>query len=61
MRVIKDGRKIVGWVERQKDGSYGYVFGRHSQPSFLMFYTDTEEKAVSRILETRKEFKQLSK
>ena len=59
MEVIRDGRRIIGFIEQQKDGSWGYAFGKPSQPSFLMFYTDTEEKAVSRILETRNEFKLL--
>ena len=61
MEVIRDGRRIIGFIKKQKDGSWGYAFGKPSQPSFLMFYTDTEEKAVSRILETRNEFKQLLK
>jgi hypothetical protein len=61
MEVVRDGRRIIGFIEQQKDGSWGYAFGRPSQPSFLMFYTDSFEKAKSRILETQKEFKEMLK
>lgn len=57
--VIKDGKRIIGFIEQQKDGSWGYAFGKPSQPSFLMFYTDSFEKAKSRILETLNNFKEL--
>ena len=56
MKLIKSGRKIVGWIEQQKDGSWGYAFGKPSQPSFIMFYTDTEDKAVSRVLDSERMF-----
>ncbi len=59
MKLIKSGRKIVGWIEQQKDGSWGYVFGKPSQPSFLMFYTDSFEKAKSRLMEGHTNFKEL--
>lgn len=59
MELVKDGRHIIGFIEKQKDGSWGYAFGKPSQPSFIMFYTDTFEKAKSRIMETRNNFKKL--
>ena len=59
MELVKDGRRIIGFIEKQKDGSWGYAFGKPSQPSFIMFYTDSFEKAKSRIMETRNNFKKL--
>lgn len=61
MEVIKNGRRIIGFIEKQKDGSWGYAFGKPSQPSFLMFYTDSLEKARNRILETIHNFKEFIK
>ena len=54
MELVKDGRRIIGFIEKQKDGSWGYAFGKPSQPSFLMFYTDTKDKAVSRIMDNER-------
>lgn len=59
MELVKDGKRIIGFIEKQKDGSWGYAFGKPSQPSFIMFYTDTFEKAKGRIMETRNNFKKL--
>ena len=56
MEVIRNGRRIIGFIEQQKDGSWGYAFGKPSQPSFIMFYTDTEDKAVSRIMDSERMF-----
>ena len=56
MEVIRDGRRIIGFIEQQKDGSWGYAFGKPSQPSFLMFYTDTKDKAVSRVMDSERMF-----
>ena len=56
MELVKDGRRIIGFIEKQKDGSWGYAFGKPSQPSFLMFYTDTKDKAVSRIMDNERMF-----
>ena len=51
MEVIKDGNSIIGFIEQQKDGSWGYALGKPSQPSFIMFYTESKDKAISRIKE----------
>ena len=56
MEVIRDGRRIIGFIEQQKDGSWGYAFGKPSQSSFLMFYTDTKDKAVSRVMDSERMF-----
>lgn len=59
MEVIRDGKRIIGFIEKQEDGSWGYAFGKPSQQSFLMFHTDTFEKAKSRLLEGHTSFKEL--
>ena len=59
MELVKDGRRIIGFIEKQKDGSWGYAFGKPSQPSFIMFYTDSFEKAKSRLMEGHTNFKEL--
>ena len=51
MEVVRNGRRIIGFIEQQKDGSWGYAFGKPSQPSFIMFYTESRDKAISRIKE----------
>lgn len=56
MEVVRNGRRIIGFIEKQKDGSWGYAFGKPSQPSFLMFYTDTKDKAVSRVMDSERMF-----
>ena len=43
--------KIVGYIEPQKDGSFGYAFGSPSQKEVIMFYVDTLEQAKDRIAE----------
>jgi len=59
MEVVRDGRRIIGFIEKQKDGSWGYAFGKPSQPSFIMFHTDSFEKAKSRLMESHTSFKEL--
>ena len=51
MEVVRNGRRIIGFIEQQKDGSWGYAFGKPSQPSVIMFYTESRDKAISRIKE----------
>ena len=53
MELIKDGNSIIGFIEQQKDGTWGYAFGRPSQRSYLMFYVETEEEARKRVLEAK--------
>lgn len=43
--------KVVGYIEPQKDGSFGYAFGSPSQKEVIMFYVDTLEQAKDRIAE----------
>ena len=43
--------KIVGYIEPQRDGSFGYAFGSPSQREVIMFYADTLEQAKNRIAE----------
>lgn len=54
--VIKDGKHIIGFIQQQQDGSWGYAFGKPSQPSFLMFYVKTKEEARSRVFEANQIF-----
>ena len=61
MELVKDGRRIIGFIEQQKDGSWGYAFGKPSQPSFIMFYTESRDKALERVLDNHKMFKGMLK
>lgn len=51
MEVIKDGRRIVGFVEEQKDGSWTYAFGKPSQREYIAFNVPDKNTAIKRILE----------
>ncbi len=54
--VIRNGNYIIGFIEQQKDGTWGYAFGKPSQKSYLMFYVDTKEEAQNRVLEASQIF-----
>lgn len=58
MEVIRDGRRIIGWIDHELDGSWSYVFGKPSQRSYCKFYVDTEEMARSKLWEYHNSFKQ---
>jgi hypothetical protein len=36
-KLIKDGRRIVGFVYQKNDGSHWYAFGRPSQDNYISF------------------------
>ena len=61
MELVKDGRRIIGFIEEQKDGSWGYAFGKPSRPSFIMFYTESKDKALKRVLDNHNMFKSMLK
>lgn len=58
MEVIRDGRRIIGFIDHEQDGSWSYVFGKPSQRSYCKFYVDTEEMARSKLWEYHNGFKQ---
>ena len=50
--LIKDCKnRVVAFIEKQKNGSWGYAFGSPKQASYIMFYVDSLEKAKERIME----------
>ena len=49
MEIIKDGRRIIGFIDHEPNGEWSFVFGKPSQRSYAKFYTDSEEKARSKL------------
>ena len=58
MEVIRDGKRIIGFIDHELDGSWSYVFGKPSQRYYIKFYVDTEEKARSKLWEYHNGFKE---
>ena len=59
MEVIKDGRRIIGFIEEETNGEWSYVFGKPSQRSYAKFTVATKEIALSRLWEHHNNFKEL--
>ena len=51
MEVIRDGRRIIGWIDHELDGSWSYVFGKPSQRSYCKFYVDTDTLYIPTLLD----------
>ena len=50
--LIRDCKnKVVAFIEKQKNGSWGYAFGSPKQSNYIMFYVDSLEVARERIME----------
>ena len=50
--LIRDCKnRIVAFIEKQKNGSWGYAFGSPKQSNYIMFYVDSLEAARERIME----------
>ena len=50
--IIKDHNgKAIAFIAKQKDGSYGYAFGKPNAASCIMFYVKDRETAIERIFE----------
>ena len=58
MQIFRDGRRIIGWIDHELDGSGSYVFGKPSQKSYAKFYVATEQMAKERLLGIHNQFKE---
>lgn len=58
MELVKDGRRIIGFIDHEQDGSWSYVFGKPSQKSYAKFYVATEQMAKERLLGIHNQFKE---
>lgn len=57
MELIKDGRRIIGFIDQKPNGEWSYVFGKPSQSSYIEFYTSSREKALERVVGTHADLK----
>ena len=59
MEVIRDGRRIIGFIKEEPNGEWSYVFGKPSQRSYISFTVATKEIALSKLWEHHNAFKEL--
>lgn len=50
--LLKEGRKILGWIEQRPNGDFYYAYGKPSQSSFISFECKTLEQARKEIVES---------
>lgn len=57
--IIKQGRKIFAYIDKQKDNTYSYSFGSPSKSScHIAFNVDSLELAKERVYEVMNDWKQ---
>lgn len=49
--LLKNGNKIVGWVEQRPNGDFYYAYGKPSQSSFISFECESLDVAKAEIVE----------
>ena len=49
--IKNNNNKIVAFIEKQKNGLWGYAFGSPKKASYIMFYVNSLEEAKQRIYE----------
>jgi len=47
--LVKNKRKIVGFVYQKKDGTFWYAFGKPSQDSWIEFQCNSIEQGIARV------------
>lgn len=57
MELVKNERRIIGFIDHEPNGEWSYVFGKPSQSSYIKFYTSSREKALERVIGTHTELK----
>jgi hypothetical protein len=45
--LVKDGKRIKGFVYKDKSGNYYYAFGRPSQDNFISFACRSIEHGIA--------------
>lgn len=48
--LLKEGNKIIGWIEQRTNGKYFYAFGKPSQSNFISFECETLQQAKNEML-----------
>lgn len=59
MEVIRDGRRIIGFIEEKPNDEWSYAFGKPSQRSYISFTVATKEIALSKLWEYHNSYKGL--
>lgn len=49
--LLKNGNKIVGWVEQRPTGEFFYAYGKPSQSSYISFECKSLLEAKEEIIE----------
>ena len=48
--LLKEGNKIIGWIEQRTNGKQLYAFGKPSQSNFISFECETLQQAKNEML-----------
>lgn len=54
--IAKNKSKIVGFIEKNRDGTYTYAFGKPSQSNYASFTVDDLETAKDRLEESENDY-----
>lgn len=47
--IVRNGKKILGYVVEKQDGTFWYVFGKPSQRIVIEFACASKEQGIARI------------
>lgn len=47
--IVKNGKRIKGFVYKSSDGLFWYSFGRPSQNNYISFQCNSIEQGIARI------------
>lgn len=47
--LVKNGRRILGFVWQKEDGTYWYAFGRPSADQYIAFGCNSIEQGIARV------------
>jgi len=47
--IVKDGRRIKGFVWQKSDGTWWYAFGKPSQASYIAFACRDKEHGIANV------------
>jgi len=47
--LVKDGKRILGFVYQDSKGDYWYAFGKPSQPEYIAFACKSLESGIASI------------